>query len=239
MDKEKAESIIRILYPRRCPICHGVIRIPKALVHPECEKSVPVIGEPRCKKCGKELESGQREYCTDCTDQKHSYTRGVAVYGYRGAIKQSVQKFKFQNKREYADFYVRQMCKSLEAFIHVWQPQALIPVPLHKSRKKKRGFHQAQLLAEGIGEAFGIPVLPDLVVRVVATRPQRQLNKKKRKNNLKNAFKIPAHDVKLKRVLVIDDIYTTGSTINAVSELLTEKGVDRIYFATLCIGNTW
>ncbi len=239
MDKKKAEYIIRIIYPRRCPICHEPVSAPEAFVHPECLKSVPVLTEPRCKKCGKGVESREREYCADCTTQRHWFTRGVAVYEYGGRIKQSVQKFKFQNKREYADFYVGQMCKSLKPFLPVWQPEALIPVPLHKTREKKRGFNQAQLLAEGIGEIFQIPVLPDLVVRVVATRPQRKLNKKKRKNNLKNAFKIPAYDVKLKRVLVIDDIYTTGSTIDAISEQLTEKGVEQVYFATLCIGKTW
>lgn len=238
MDKKKTESLIRILYPRRCPLCHEPLLLRQTLVHEECCRAIPVIREPRCKRCGKGLEHEQREYCGDCTVERHFFTRGVAVYAYQGQIKQSVHQFKFHNKREYADFYVQQMCKELRPFLEAWKPQALIPVPLHKSRKKRRGFNQAQLLAEGIGKTFGILVLPDLVVRTRATRPQKELNRKKRKNNLKNAFKIPGYDVKLKRVLVIDDIYTTGSTIDAIAELLLEWGVEEICFATLCIGKT-
>lgn len=238
MNKKKTEGLIRMLYPRRCPLCHGPLLFQQAFVHEECCRAVPLIREPRCKRCGKGLENEQREYCGDCASGRHFFTRGVAVYAYQGKIKQSVHQFKFHNKREYADFYVQQMCKALIPFLETWKPQALIPVPLHKSRKKRRGFNQAQLLAEGIGRAFGILVLTDLVVRTRATRPQKELNREKRKNNLKNAFKIPGYDVKLKRVLVIDDIYTTGSTIDAIAELLLERGVEEIYFATLCIGKT-
>lgn len=234
--KENKEKLLRILYPRRCPICHGIVTEKGEAAHLTCQKSVPLIGEPRCKRCGKGLEREEEEYCRDCILGKHLYTRGLAAYVYEETMKQSIYQMKFHNKREYADFYVRQMCRMLEPVLPLWRPQALIPVPLHKSKYRKRGFNQSLLLAEGIGKAFSIPVQGELVERIKATLPQKELNVKKRKNNLKNAFKIKEHDVELNRVLIIDDIYTTGSTIDAISECLLERGVEEIYFAVLCIG---
>lgn len=234
--KEIKETLLRALYPRRCPICHGIVASKGEVVHPSCAGRVPLIGEPRCKRCGKGLEREEEEYCRDCMLGKHRFTRGLAAYAYDETMKLSIYQMKFHNKREYADFYVRQMCRMLEPVMPIWNPQALIPVPLHKSRYKKRGFNQSLLLAEGIGKSFSIPVRAELVERTKATIPQKELDVKKRKNNLKNAFKIKEHDVKLDRVLVIDDIYTTGSTIDAISELLLARGVKKIYFAVLCIG---
>lgn len=234
--KEIKETLLRVLYPRRCPICHGIVASRGEVVHPSCAGRVPLIGEARCKRCGKGLEREEEEYCSDCKLGNHSFTRGLAAYAYDEIMKQSIYQMKFHNKREYADFYVRQMRRMLEPVMPTWRPQVLIPVPLHKSRYRKRGFNQSLLLAEGIGKAFSIPVRGELVERTRATLPQKELNVKKRKNNLKNAFKIKEHDVKLDRVLVIDDIYTTGSTIDAISELLLARGVKKIYFAVLCIG---
>lgn len=235
---ERKERWIGMLYPRRCPLCHQILTESGELAHRVCRERSPVIREPRCKKCGKGLRAGEPEYCLDCAERGHLFTRGLAVYAYDDCMRKSVHQMKFYNKREYADFYAQQMCRILEPVLPLWRPQVLLPVPLHPSRRRQRGFNQAELLAAGIGKEFQIPVNGAMVERVKKTRPQRELDRKKRKNNLKNAFKIKEHDVKLDRVLIIDDIYTTGSTIDAISECLLARGVKEIYFAALCTGRT-
>ena len=106
--KEIKETLLRVLYPRRCPICHGIVASRGEVVHPSCAGRVPLIGEPRCKRCGKGLEREEEEYCRDCMLGKHRFTRGLAAYAYDETMKLSIYQMKFHNKREYADFYVRQ-----------------------------------------------------------------------------------------------------------------------------------
>ena len=123
----------------------------------------------------------------------------------------------------------------LGGFIRSCRAEALVPVPLHKSRFRKRGYNQAQVLAEELSALTGIPVRTDLIERAEKTAPMKDLSAAERQNNLKKAFKICRNDVKLS-IIVIDDIYTTGSTIDAMSRELKKAGVERIYFVTLAIG---
>lgn len=143
---------------------------------------------------------------------------------------------KFHNKREYIDFYGAYMAEILGKKILEWGAQALIPVPLHRSKLRRRGFNQAELLAREIGRALEIPVRPDIVQRVRKTKPQKELLYRERQNNLKGAFKISQYDVKLKKIVLVDDIYTTGSTVDEIAGRLLEQGAKEVYFVSLCIG---
>lgn len=225
-----------IFYPRRCPICREIVKVRGELICPSCRKEVRPIGEPSCKKCGKPVSEPEREYCRDCQAGGHLYTRGAAVLLYAGKVKQSIYQMKFHNKREYMDFYGPYMAEVLKKKILSWEAQALIPVPLHPSKLRRRGFNQAELLARRVGEALGIPVRTDLVRRIRATRPQKDLSRRERQNNLKGAFKISRYDVKLKKIILVDDIYTTGSTIDEIAGKLLEQGAEEVYFISLCIG---
>ena len=120
--------------------------------------------------------------------------------------------------------------------IRAWKPDALVPVPVHYTRKRERGYNQAEVLAKVIGGKMGIPVEGRLVRRVRKTLPQKLLGDRERQNNLKRAFKIDRNDVKLKTVIIIDDIYTTGSTVDACAAVLKCAGVKKVYFITAAIG---
>ena len=109
-------------------------------------------------------------------------------------------------------------------------------MPVHKSRLQSRGYNQAELVATELSRLTGIPVYKDLVRRVKKTIPQKALNIQERQNNLKKAFNINADVVKLNKTILIDDIYTTGSTLDAVALELKKHGVESVYFITLCIG---
>lgn len=230
------EKILGILYPRRCPVCHGIVKAQGALICPECKKELSPIREPICKKCGKPIADPAKEYCEDCRTRRHLYTRGLAALLYEGKIKESVWQMKFHNKREYIDFYGAYMAEVLGKKILEWGVQALIPVPPHRSKLRRRGFNQAELLAKGIGGALGIPVRTDIVQRVRKTKPQKELLYRERQNNLKGAFKISQYDVKLKKIVLVDDIYTTGSTVDEIAGRLLGQGAKEVYFVSLCIG---
>lgn len=111
-----------------------------------------------------------------------------------------------------------------------------MPIPIHPSRKRQRGYNQAELLAKVISARTGVPMRCDIVARRKKTTPQKGLDDVERQNNLKRAFKILKNDVKLSTIVIIDDIYTTGSTVDAMTATLQTAGVKNIYYAALAIG---
>ena len=112
-----------------------------------------------------------------------------------------------------------------------------MPVPIHDSKKKQRGYNQAELIARELGRRLNIPVETNLIKRVRKTIPMKDLSAVERQNNLKRAFKICRNDVKLNTIIIVDDIYTTGSTIDAMAYEMRKAGIKRIYFVALAIGN--
>lgn len=233
--RNMTRAALDVLFPRRCPFCDEVIPAGSLLCE-ECSRKLPVIRQPACCRCGQPLEDERSEYCGDCTRKKHSYTRGRAVYVYQGAVKSSLYRFKYGGRQEYALCYAHQALEHYGDWIRELEPEAILPVPLHPKRRRKRGYNQAELFARELGYALHIPVRTDIVRRSVNTRPQKELNDIQRKKNLKKAFTITGNIVQLKKVLLVDDIYTTGSTVDAVSELLHAAGVQQIYVLCISIG---
>ena len=118
-----------------------------------------------------------------------------------------------------------------------WNPDVLVPVPIHASKLRVRGFNQAELIAEELGKATGIPVDTQSLERTVKTVPMKELDNVQRRKNLENAFKVAQNIVKYKKVLIVDDIYTTGATLDACATILKSAGVAEVYGLSLCIGN--
>ena len=230
-----ADTAITLLFPRRCPVCDEPVRPWNALVCRECAPKFTSIEAPRCLKCGKHIGDDGKEYCDDCDSHVHLYDCGRALFSYR-SVSASIARFKYRSRREYAAYYASCMADVLGSFIRACHADALIPVPLHRSRLKVRGYNQAQVLAEALSALTGIPVRADLIERAKKTAPMKDLSADERQNNLKRAFKIRRNDVKLSIIIIIDDIYTTGSTIDAMSREFRKVGVERIYFITLAIG---
>jgi ComF family protein len=151
-------------------------------------------------------------------------------------VKESVYRLKYSNRREYAISYAQELARVYGGWIEEKGVEALVPIPLHPKRQRRRGYNQAQLIARELGRLLDIPVETKLLKRVINTRPQKELNDKERKNNLKKAFKICTNDVQLNQVLLVDDIYTTGSTMDGAAEELKKAGVGNVYVVSACIG---
>lgn len=237
------EYLREIIYPRRCPVCTDII-VPKGeKICKDCINKLVYISEPFCKKCGKPIQSEEKEYCFDCTHKSLHFKYGRALFLYDNIMKDSIAGFKFQGKKEYADFYAEEIVKVLGDYIRYISPEVLVPVPIHRRKKRVRGFNQAELLAKKIGNGLNISVTPNLLIRNKNTIPQKELNDKERLRNLEKAFEINENDLsvitsvsQLGKVMLIDDIYTTGSTIEACTKLLLSYGFKEVYFICLCIG---
>lgn len=229
------DKVTDLLFPGRCVVCDEIVGRQGESLCSGCRNKIIYIREPCCMKCGKQLKDPDQEYCNDCVRMKHTYTQGTALYDY-GSMADSIFRFKYGGRMEYASFYGREIYAKRIGWLTARHADALVPVPIHPSRKRTRGYNQAELIAKKVSELSGIPVEASLIRRVKKTRPLKGLSHFERQNNLKRAFKIETNDVKLNTIVIIDDIYTTGATIDAMAQAFREKGVKQIYFIALAVG---
>ncbi len=234
--KKGLSGILDLIYPKRCTMCDCTVEPSDKLICPSCAKTLRFTSDPFCLKCGKQLSHEETEYCSDCEKKRHSFDAGRSLFPYSDRVIKSLYRLKYSNRPGYAEFYGMKMALVFSELIEKWGVQVIIPIPLHKSRLKVRGYNQAALMAGALGALAGIPVAEDALVRVKKTRPQRLLDASARQDNLKNAFKIGRFDVKLETVLLVDDIYTTGCTIDEVCRVLRQAGAKEIYFLTAAAG---
>lgn len=224
------------MFPRRCPVCDRPVKPAGEKICGGCRKKLKFVSGTHCMKCGKPLFHAEEEYCRDCAVKKHEFIQGKSLYEYSSASS-SIYRFKYGKRREYAEFYGEELAKRFGETVKRWGVEALTPIPIHAKKKRERGYNQAELLAVCLGKQLNLPVERDLLVRSKETVPQKELNALQRQNNLKRAFKIGKNDVKLSTIIVVDDIYTTGSTVDEAARVLKQAGVKKIYVLTLAIGS--
>ncbi len=225
-----------LLFPRRCPVCGGVAMPKGRLICPACLKQLSFVSSPACMKCGKEIGSRDQEYCTDCIRRKKSFERGFALLNYDSRAAASMAAVKYHNKREYLDFYARAAALRFGKQFRQVGIQVIVPVPVHASRLKTRGFNQAAVLAERLSAELEIP-WEELLIRVKKTDPQKSLGSAERLKNLRGAFEAEQEAGKWERILLVDDIYTTGSTAEICSRALLKTGVKQVFVFAVCIGH--
>lgn len=232
-----AEKLLNAFYPPRCPLCDEILAKGEGRCCESCRPSLPWIREPACMKCGKPVEREEQEYCADCRNTAHWFDQGRAAFAYNTALRHSVHRMKFDNRRDYLDFYAEAIVHACSRSLKIWQPELILPVPMHPKKRRRRGYNQSELLAEKVGAITGIPVNRNLLECVRVTASQKELDRKGRMQNLKGSIRAVTPFPGLKRVLLIDDVYTTGSTMDEISRVLKEQGVSCVFFAVLCTGN--
>ncbi len=212
------------------------------LVHKECEKNLAVIEEPFCKRCGKPLLEETEEYCESCReDRKKSelWDSGRCAFSYQGEIASAVLRMKQYGTKETIAFFAHQMVGLHMSYLLHLHPDCIVPVPLHPFKKRQRGFNQAELLAEAVSEAFPVYELPvrSLLKKTIRTAEQKTLSGAERKRNLAHAFRLEeaCMDQLPSVVLLIDDVFTTGSTLAACAAVLKKQGVKQVGFLCACL----
>ncbi len=228
-------KFLDILYPKRCALCDCVVSGREHPVCLQCRDEVKPITGPRCLRCSKPIDSDEKEFCLDCERHEFSFDCGFAVFLYCGKIKASIARYKYGGRQEYGRFYGEMLNLFASSYVTSWKPEALIPVPVHAGKLSKRGYNQAKVLADVLGKIWDIPVDSRSMKRRKKTRAQKNLDPAERRRNLREAFTL-VQEVRYKTAVLVDDIYTTGSTVDTLARLLKEHGVERVYFLTVCIG---
>ena len=226
-----------LVFPRRCPVCDHTMDTGD-VIHPWCRAEIPYVKSPFCLKCGRPLaeEHADEEYCGDCKKRIHYFTMNRSMMHYQ-PMAESFYRFKYSKRREYAFFFGKEMARYLGPQIRMWNVDALVPVPIHWKRKDTRGYNQAEEIAKVLGRELNLPVETRILKRVKNTVPLKLLGDAERKENLKKAFNIGVSSVKLKQVILVDDIYTTGSTLDACAKVLLDAGAQRVYCVCVAIGS--
>lgn len=229
-------KLITWVYPPVCPACEKVLDKGK-IICSECRGKLQIINGPRCGKCGKPLTDSGKIYCSDCKKIKHYYDRARSVFEYTGEIKLVLYRFKYGNSREYGEFFARIAKDLLEKKIREWNVQVIIPVPMFKKKEIKRGYNQAEVFGKALSRETGIMLDNKSIIRKKPTVPQKKLSNEMRKINLQKAFSVDKERCRrYKTVLLVDDIYTTGSTFDACARILKAAGVEKVYCLSVAVG---
>ena len=240
-------DLVGLVFPQRCPVCDKPLPFcprtkaplsaagPDPFFHKDCFQRLAFTEDPYCLRCGAPLHSGETEYCSRCQRYIFSFTQNLPLLLYNEAARFSVAHFKYHGRQEFALPYARIWISRRGGELAAIRPDVLIPVPIHRSRLLKRGYNQAALFAYELEKFSGIPCREDILIRSKHTGAQKELGRKERLANMENAFRLKNRPEGIQCVVLVDDIFTTGSTLESCSRVLKSAGVKRIYALTLCI----
>ena len=231
------DNLLKILYPLRCPACREPIEDDGSLIHPECRKRFKLIEEPRCFKCGRHIWDAGKALCEECSEKKHRYSYGFPLFVYNETASHAMIDFKKSGWKNHGDYFAEEMATRLPGYIKKQRPQVLVPVPITKVRKNERGFNQSEYLAVKLGEKLGIPVDGGLLIRTGKAVQQKSLSGKERKEKKVYGIECTCENVPYRRICLVDDVYTTGGTLNACTEALLGAGAVEVGFVTVFAGS--
>ena len=236
------EGLLNLIFPLDCKICEKPIRESKGYsICEDCFKTIELIEPPYCIKCGKPListdyfKSNRGILCSNCKRKKYSFEFSRSVGIYQKVLKECIHLFKYYGEKKLAKplgkLMINYLLKNNEFKKKI---DLIIPVPLHKNDLKKRGFNQSVLLGRVIGDYFSIPVEKRVLIKKKLTPFQVNLSKKEREKNIIKAFVVERpEEVKYKNILILDDIFTTGSTVEECAKELIKAQAKNIFVLTL------
>lgn len=227
-----------LIYPASCEGCAAPVEEPDYLCGP-CADKVSRIRPPFCYRCSEPFAGAISEMftCANCAHRTLHFDCAVAVFRSRGLVRKLVHEFKygrqFHLRHPLTDWLAEAVTDSR---LHGRPFDWLVPVPLHPARQRERGFNQAAALAEGLSTRIGVPVHEPLQ-RIRYTTTQTQFDRTERMENLRGAFRLRKSEaVRQSRVLLIDDVLTTGSTLSECARVLRAAGVESVHAATVARG---
>lgn len=220
-----------LFFPWPCVVCQELQPYANVICD-HCRKTLPKITPSWCRICGVPFNEHWRvKICPDCRLQRPKITRIRSVFLYEGPVIQMIHEMKFAKRARFAHYFSEEMYLFLLKHF-VQQFEAIVPVPLHRLREWQRTFNQARLIAQHLSALTGTPV-QNCLRRTRNTVPQTFLSGQARRKNLEGAFCFKPNADPPKSVLLIDDVITTGATLEACSVLLRKAGVRKIYGLTV------
>ena len=223
-----------IILPPRCLCCNNDV-LEQGAICAGCYGNLKAIGTHKCHRCGLpfEFEHDPKAICASCAQNKPKFDMARAFCAYQGLGGDLATKLKFGDKTSLAPYMAKLMCVAGSGLIK--KADVVTAVPLYRTRKLWRKYNQAALLAQYVAKYSGIKYEPFLLKRIKNTKQQTRLSKLERAENVADAFNAqPVHD---KRVLVIDDVMTTGATMSACAKALKKQGAKKVYGLVFAIVN--
>lgn len=229
------EDLLALVYPKEinCAFCQTPLKeAADNNVCGKCASYLPFVSDNVCSICGRPYPEGYaNETCEECRDRDMHFDGGCTVFEYGGLIQEILHRLKYNGEFELASPIGLFMASRLKDMR--WDMDFILPVPLHQERLKARGFNQSYLLAQTIGREFGMDVRDGILIRQRHTESQVNFSRLERIHNVRDAFKVK-DDIKLsgKRILIVDDIMTTGATLDECSRVLKINGASKVYCIT-------
>jgi ComF family protein len=231
---ELFQATISLLYPATCTVCGKNLRAGKYLCD-GCETKAMRIVAPFCDRCSEPFEGSITSVfsCANCAHRTIYFDAAVAAYRSRGIVREIIHEFKYARQMHLRHLIGRWLRAALDdERLRKVSFDFIVPVPLHPARQRERGFNQASLLAESLSAEISLPSRP-MLERTRYTTTQTALDRSERMENLHNAFRLRKNaNVRDLRVLLIDDVLTTGSTLSECARILKRAGAVSVYAAT-------
>jgi competence protein ComFC len=233
--RELVESIVNIIYPNLCCTCKAQLSEGERLLCKKCSEEIKIIPTPHCIKCGRHLPV--KGICGECRSGRHLLESVYCACIFDGVMKECIHNFKYKNR-----LTLMQIFKDIVFEFAIDNPfmenvDIVVPVPLHPARLRQRAYNQSVIIASEIAHTFSLPLEDRILKKIKNTRPQSALDKNKRQQNIKGSFALKKPSfVKGKRILLVDDVFTTGATANECASVLLKAGAKSVSCFTLARG---
>jgi ComF family protein len=224
--------VLKFIFPDYCLSCRN--EVDSYGLCSQCFRKIKFITENSCKICSFpfEYEDGFDKICGKCLETLPTFDRNISVFRFDEVIKNLIVHFKYQDQHIITKYFVNMLRERGRAILK--DTDVICPVPMHWFKVLERNFNQSSILANSLASLEGIKYQDDLLVKDRYTRPQAILSAKARMRNIKGAFSFSGkYDVSGKNVLIVDDVYTTGSTLNECAKQLIKANCNKVYTLTL------
>ena len=228
---------MHVLLPNTCYSCKRDLHWrAKEPLCPACAAAVEKVGPLYCLRCGKPLPDGGA-HCYQCRGSKArnfkcKIIRSAIVFGPQ--VRNIIHAFKYADRPYLAEYLAKQMCEQWSYYADLSEAELILPVPLHAKKHRQRGYNQSELLARELAKNIGLPIDTNCLVRTRNTPSQTKFGREGRLTNMSGAFTcVNPAVVKGKTVLLIDDVATTGATLEGCAEALKAAGAKKVMAYTL------
>lgn len=230
------DGLLQLIYPNVCWVCEQLRAELSEGICPDCARALLHDPHPTCPRCAGavgpfvNLEHG----CTRCAHETLAFDRALRVGPYDGLLRATILRMKSPAGADLTEAVGALWARRFQERLRELRPQAVAPVPLHWTRRWRRGFNQSELLASALARAIGVPCRAGVLRRIRRTPPQTQQTPAQRRTNVHNAFQISTGlDLSGQTVLLVDDVLTTGATAHEAARALRRAGAAKIIVAVL------
>jgi ComF family protein len=240
--KSWLDAALSFLYPEVCQICSQEPATPgNGFVGTNCRKNVAIIAPPFCERCGLAFEGDLTTSfaCANCREEEYAFTYARSAVPARGTVLEIIHRYKYQRALWFEPYLGELFGQAAAPVLLLEHWDMIVPVPLHPLKQAEREFNQAEALARQLAAHVGVPVVNHCLKRVKPTETQTSLTRAQRAANVRNAFAFNPRASELvvgKRVIVVDDVFTTGATTNACAKVLRDHGAEAVCVWTLARG---